>query len=47
MKANDVFPEQQEREQVKKFIEMFKGTLTQVLDENKKVLFQSEIMFDN
>ena len=46
MKASEIFnPE--ERHQVKQWLVMFNGTVTKVTDENGKVLFESDISFEN
>jgi len=45
MKASDYFQEQSERDEVKMFVEIFNGTIMQILDEKKKILYQHKIMF--
>lgn len=47
MRSIDLFPDKQERDEVKSIIDMFNGFLTQVLDENGDILFESKYSFDN
>lgn len=39
MKASEIFPDPKERQQVKKIVDFFEGTIVNVVDENENVLF--------
>ena len=41
MKATDLFPEKEERLQVKSFLELFNGVLTQVTNTDGKVVYEN------
>lgn len=46
MNAKQIFPDDAERAEVKSWLDLFEGYLTQVLDEHGNVLFRSKLSFD-
>lgn len=46
MNACDIFPDDEERAEVKSWLDLFKGALTQVVDEDGIVLFRSKLAID-
>lgn len=46
MKASELFTSE-EIVEVKEFVDFFNGTLTRVVDESGKVLFESKYSFEN
>lgn len=46
MNAKDIFPSEEERAEVKGWLDLFKGSLTQVIDKDGKVLFRSNLCID-
>lgn len=43
MNAKDIFPDDAERAEVKSWLDLFEGALTQVIDADGTILFQSKI----
>jgi len=43
MRACDIFPDDNERLEVKGWLDLFEGALTQVVDADGTVLFQSKL----
>lgn len=46
MNACDIFPDETERAEVKALLDLFEGSLTQVVDEDGIVLFRSKLAID-
>lgn len=43
MNAKEIFPDDEERAEVKYWLDLFEGSLTQVIDADGTILFQSKL----
>jgi hypothetical protein len=41
MNAKDLFPDEEERKQVKEWLDLFNGTIVKVVDADGKILFDT------
>jgi len=46
MNAKEIFPSEEEQAEVKGWLDLFEGSLTQVIDSDGTVLFRSKLCVD-
>jgi len=47
MNAKELLPNNEERKQVKQWIDILVGILTRITDENEEIIFDSRISYEN